>query len=262
MTDTTTLPDVYSVGQRRNPGGTFPPAAGGGGGGSLGDPPGRTIHQAGEDPDPPQPSDPCSHPDTALEWNADAAAAEAAKEFAKQAAARQPPEDLNRREWACYLYRAADGSIQMGPVTSGDPFANGGVGTVTPSNQGIDPATIIGSVHSHSSGSHLPSTGPGPGLEDRGDIGHVISTADWITANNGNGSVFRAYIVAQNQGPAISFPITKSTSTRPPLLRPRGKREALAQKSIRRANRVLEVDRAVYRRLSGCIPRFGATLSG
>lgn len=86
MTDTTTLPDVYSVGQRRNPGGTFPPAAGGGGGGSLGDPPGRTIHQAGEDPDPPQPSDPCSHPDTALEWNADAAAAEAMKKFREKAA--------------------------------------------------------------------------------------------------------------------------------------------------------------------------------
>lgn len=199
MPDSTTLPDVFSVGQRRSPGGTFP--SGGTTGGGSGE--GSSFPQQNEDEQPPPyteaPSDPCASPETALEWNTDAAAAEAAKEFARQAAARQPPEDLNKREWACYLYRAVDGSIQMGPVTSGDPFANGGVGTVTPSIDGIDPATIIGSVHSHSSGSHLPSTGPGPGLEGRGDIGHVISTAEWITANNGNGSLFRAYIVAQSR---------------------------------------------------------------
>lgn len=201
MPNPTTLPDVFSVGQRRSPGGTFPTT------GKSGD---DSFPQQNEDEKPPPyteaPSDPCASPETALEWDADAAAAEAAKEFARKAAARQPPEDLNTREWSCYIYREADGSIQTGPVTFGEPFANGGVGTVTPSNEGIDPATIVGSVHSHSSGSHLPSTGPGPGLEDRGDIGHVISTADWITANNGNGSIFRAYIVAQNQGPANFVP--------------------------------------------------------
>jgi hypothetical protein len=43
--------------------------------------------------------DPCADPETALEWNADAAAAEAAKEFARRAEARIPPETLNTREW-------------------------------------------------------------------------------------------------------------------------------------------------------------------
>jgi hypothetical protein len=142
----------------------------------------------------------------ALEWNADAAAAEAAKELARLASEMVPSENLNIREWGCYLYRASDGSIRMGPPNHGDPFTSGHVGNVRLSDEGIDPATIIGSVHSHGSGSHVPSTGPGPGLEDRGDIGHITSMSTFVSANGGNGSAVRMYIVAQNQGPAGFVP--------------------------------------------------------
>lgn len=209
MTDSgppTDLGTIYAVGQRRRPGGLFPPSSGGSGGSSDIPPDEAQETEEDEQAGGGLPLPPCSDPGTALEWNADAAAAEAAKEFARMAAARMPPEDLNTREWSCYLYRAADGSVQRGPITYGDPFANGGVGTVTPSDTGLDPATIIGSVHSHASGSHLPSTGPGPGLENRGDIGHVITTSQWVSSYGGNGSIFRGYIIAQNQGPAGFVP--------------------------------------------------------
>lgn len=167
MTDTapTELDPILVVGQRRQPSGQFPSRGGGGpaGGGEGGIGVDEPIP---EDPtsQPTGRPDPCAAPDTALEWNADAAAAEAAKEFARLASEKTPPETLNTREWGCYLYRASDGSIRMGPPTFGDPFEAGHVGNVQLSNDGIDPATIIGSVHSHGSGSHLPSTGPGARL--------------------------------------------------------------------------------------------------
>ena len=138
MTDT--LPDVEVTGQRRkSPSMPFPAR---GGGGNLGDTPGRTIDLAEDDPEPPPAGDPCADPAAALEWNADAAAAEAAKEFARRAAARTPPETLNDREWGAYLYRAADGSIQIGPIAFGPRFSSGGVGTVNPSTAGLDPRQL------------------------------------------------------------------------------------------------------------------------
>jgi hypothetical protein len=142
--------------------------------------------------------DPCADPETALEWNADAAAAEAAKEFARRAEARIPPETLNTREWGCYLYRAMDGSIRLGPITFGPPFSNGGVGSVALSDAGITPSTIVGSVHSHSGGNHLPSSG---NAQQPGDIQHL----DGMVELSGNSSV-RLYIVAQNQGPVGFVP--------------------------------------------------------
>ena len=196
------LPGIEVVGQRRLPGGTFPTGGSAGTGGGTGDGGGVHQNEVGMEDPPPPTQDPCADPELAREWNADAAAAQAAREFARLAAERSPPEDLNTREWACYLFVAPDGSIQAGPITFGDPFEFGGVGTVRPSDAGIDPATIIGSVHSHATGSHIPSTGPGPGWADRGDIGHVMSTAEWVTANGGRGDLFRMYIVSQNQGPA------------------------------------------------------------
>lgn len=203
MTDPTPpsqLDDIVVVGQRRQPNGLFPPASGAGGGGIPGDDGG--IHQDELDPDnpgpDPSPPHPCDNPETAVDWNADAAAAEAAKEFARLAAERTPSETLNAREWGCYLYRAADGSIRLGPITWGSPFASGGVGSVTLSSGGIDPSTIVGSVHSHGSGSHLPSDG---NAQNPGDIQHL----DGLVAFSGNPSA-RLYIVAQNQGPANFVP--------------------------------------------------------
>lgn len=122
MTDPTPVDDISVVGQRRRtPAGSFPPSGGGGSGSAGG------IHQNQvemEDPPPPPPIQtphPCDDPETAEEWNIDAAAAKAAKEFARLAAERTPPETLNNREWGCYIYREADGSIHLGPITWGDP---------------------------------------------------------------------------------------------------------------------------------------------
>lgn len=87
MTDQQPTPvdDIIVVGQRRRPGGSFPPASGGGGGG-LGE---GGVEQDELDPDG-QPSggasDPCANPDTAVPWNADAAAAAAVAAFLQAAA--------------------------------------------------------------------------------------------------------------------------------------------------------------------------------
>jgi hypothetical protein len=199
MTDTTAnLGTIWVVGQRRRPGGSFPSGSGGGGG-IPGDDGG--VHQDEVDPDGGGPDgpmmDPCSDPGTALEWNADAAAAAAAEEFARQAAARTPPEDLNTREWGAYLYRNPDGSVRFGPVSFGPPFTFGGNGTVT-LVQGGSMSDVVGFVHSHNSGGHLPSDGH-PGAP--GDL----QVLDSLITASGNPSI-RMYIVAPNQGPAGHVP--------------------------------------------------------
>lgn len=112
MTDTTTdLGTIWVVGQRRAPGGNFPPASGTGGGGPGDD---GGVHQDEVDPDgggQDGPAiDPCASPDTALEWNADAAAAEAKREFERQAAERGD-DGLYSREWHAFLYQDATGRV-------------------------------------------------------------------------------------------------------------------------------------------------------
>jgi len=179
------------VGQRRAPGGAFP-SAGGSGSGDHGNDGTHSNQDEGEQPGLETPFNPCAQPSTALEWNTDAAAAEAAKQMAQAAANQTPPEDLNTREWGAYLYRAGDGSIHVGPVSHGDPFSFGGNGEVRLELGNFDPSQIVGAVHSHSVGNHLPSpTGP----DGRGDLRALEGLADYA----GNNDV-RYYIVAQNTG--------------------------------------------------------------
>ena len=199
MTDPQPTPvdDIIVVGQRRRPGGSFPPASGAGGGG-LGE---GGVEQDELDPDG-QPSGapphPCDDAGTAVEWNADAAAAEAAKAFARLAAARDPAENLDTREWGAYLYRMPDGSVRVGPVSFGDPFDMGGVGGVNLIEDGPR-RDIIGSVHSHNAGNHLPSTGPGG--SELGDIGHLDGMVETVRAAGGDFASVRMYIVARAFGP-------------------------------------------------------------
>lgn len=201
MSDVTTVEGITVVGQRRVASGLgFPirPSGGGGGGGTSG---GEEENTLPDDPNWGQPEllvqDPCANPASALAWNADAAAAAAAKEFARRAAALVPPEDLNGREWGAYLYRQPDGTVRVGPVNPGPPFSSGGLGTVELIEDG-SPSDIIGFVHSHASGNHLPSDGS---LEQPGDI----QVLDAVAAYSGNPAV-RMYIVAPNQGPAGHTP--------------------------------------------------------
>ena len=88
MTDVTDLGEIEVRGQRRRPGGSFPrppgSGTGGGGGGNEGG-----VEQNELDPNQPEqpPSEPhrCDNPETALDWNADAAAAEALRRMQQDA---------------------------------------------------------------------------------------------------------------------------------------------------------------------------------
>lgn len=176
MTDT--LPDVYSAGQRRAPGGTFPVRPGSGGGPS--DTPGRTIHQAGDDPEPSPGTDPCANPDSALEWNTDAAAAEALRRM--QADADDPL--LDGRERSFVIYRdPATGWIRLGNIAVGPNMG----GEVTPDITGINFEDIIGVIHSH------PASGPYPSGPDRTNF--VDFWQPQIAQAGGDPSLFRIYIV-------------------------------------------------------------------
>lgn len=176
--------------QRRAPGGTFPSPAGAGGGGGVPDIIGVEQDEVELNPELP-PTHPCGDPETALEWNADAAAAAAAREFTKRAEAQD--EDLNTREWGAFLYRNADGSVRVGPINSGPEFQFGGNGTVPLIEDGPR-SDIVGFVHSHNSGGHLPSSGNDV---EPGDI----QVLDFWIGESQNASM-RMYIVAPNQGPA------------------------------------------------------------
>ncbi len=194
----TQVDDIVVRGQRRRPGGAFP--SGGGGGGDDGGETG-TFPDIRDDPNPTEGEDtssnPCANPSTALEWNADAAAGKATKDFKDRAAARTPAEDLTTREWGAYLYRMPDGSVRVGPVNFGDPFQSNGLGSVELLEDG-PPGDIVGFVHSHGSGNHLPSDGP---PDSPGDI-QVLAA---VIAYSVNPDI-RMYIVAPNQGPAGHVP--------------------------------------------------------
>lgn len=193
MPNSTNPGDIWVVGQRREPGGSFP-SAGGGGTGDHGNGGTHSNQDEVEEPGLETPFNPCAQAGTALEWNADAAAAEAAKQMAQNAASQTPAETLNTREWAAYLYRDAAGSIQVGPISPGPPFSSGGVGSAPLVLGNFTPSQIVGAVHSHSVGNHLPSPANPQGSGD------VVTLAGLVNYT-GNADV-RFYIVAPNTGPA------------------------------------------------------------
>lgn len=161
MTDT--LPDIVVVGQRRWPGGSFP---GGGGGGGAGDPDHPVL--LGDPLEPPPPSNEtgphaCERPETALPWNADAAAAAAIAAF-RQAAAGLGGADapggipnLGRREFGRGLSRGSGASVGGNAVSWGNPPGPDGVSSMTLDMTGISALDYIGDVHSHPNGNPLPS---------------------------------------------------------------------------------------------------------
>lgn len=189
MTDTgppTTLSDVYSIGQRREPGGNFP-SAGTGGGSSHNNPGGLNQNEVGlGEPEPVTQSGPCANPETALEWNADAAAAEALRRM--QDDANDPLLDGRERSFVIYRDRNT-GRIRLGNIAVG---ANMG-GSVTPDMTGIDFADVVGMIHSH------PGSGPYPSGPDQSNF-----TSFWqpqIAGAGGNASQFRIYMVGTRTDP-------------------------------------------------------------
>ncbi len=169
-----------------------------GGAGDDGGPHQQELDPDGEGGGRPPAEDPCATPEGRLEKAADAAAAQAIALFDQLA--RSAGEDgLNDRERGAYLFLNSDGSVTLGPISVGDLFDNGGVGTTGGLDLGgRDPATVIGSVHSHGVGNFLPSTDPG-GL---GDYDHFWGMVNMVGAAGGNAAQVRMYIGAQTTPPA------------------------------------------------------------
>lgn len=205
------MDDIFVRGQRRQPDGSFPPGAGSGGGkGDDGWP-----HQDHEEPPPYHPdedvSHPCADPATALDWNADAAAADLTKDLRAFARSNHPTEsDFNEREYGAALWERPNGTVIPGPMRYSDQTfaeaaaaaASGGTGKPfvavdwTPPEPGV---VLIGSVHSHGSGGTTPSGHRNP---PNGDVAHLLG----IAANRefqlgvGRGSEARIYIASNGPG--------------------------------------------------------------
>lgn len=179
------LDEVVVTGQRRrNASDPFPPASGSGG---YAEPPeGPVPIEVEEGEEPTLPPDPCSNPDTALEWNADAAAAEALRRM--QQDANDPLLDGRERGFVLYFDPASQ-TVQLGNLAVGPNMG----GSVTPDLTGIARENIIGFVHSH------PASGPYPSGPDQTVLFPFFQNE--ITAAGGNASAFRLYMVGTRMDP-------------------------------------------------------------
>ncbi|MBU1323966.1 MAG: hypothetical protein KJ676_01855 [Alphaproteobacteria bacterium] len=200
----TQVDDIVVRGQRRWPNGQFPVRSGEGYGE---DPEGPIPIEIGQEPDPPTSTDPCASPETALDWNADAAAAEAVKDLRDFARSQFPNEqDFNDREYGAVLWEMPDGSIIHGPMRAGEhtfyEASGAGDGETravveldwTPPGTG---AVIIGTVHTHNVGGFLPS-GSSTELDDQGVL--TFSQQQRESLMPGSGSAARLYVAAHDFG--------------------------------------------------------------
>lgn len=193
MTDPTPVDEIVVVGQRRRYTHETFPSRGGGGGGDGGFIEPEEVGDGTEPP--PTTPDPCADPETALEWNADAAAAEAFRQII--ALANQMDGYLGHREFGAFLYRRPDGSVGIGPITWGRPFNDPDpvtlLATVELDYGDIDPATVIGTIHTHNMGSILPSNRP----DEMADWQQFDAYRAYLSSVNVNPDVFRIYLGAQ-----------------------------------------------------------------
>lgn len=132
--------DIEVKGQRRKPGGALPrpPTTGGGGG--------EQQEELDPDEQPSGGSHPCDDPETALDWNADAAAAEALRRM--EAAARDGGEpDFAEREYGTAIFLMPDGTFRIGSIARGDSQT----GTVRFDYDEFGEENLIATIHSHPS---------------------------------------------------------------------------------------------------------------
>jgi len=132
------------------------------------------------------PVDPCFNPETARDWNADAAAAEALRRM--QADANDPLLDGRERGFVIY-WDAATQMMRLGNLAVGPAMG----GAVTPDLTGIDRGSIIGFIHSH------PGSGPYPSGPDRTVLFPFFQNE--ITSGGGNATLFRLYMVGTRADP-------------------------------------------------------------
>lgn len=187
------LGEIVVRGQRRSPGGAFPtpPSSGGG---SPDDEGGIEAEEVDPNGQPQGPAHPCGDPAQAVDWNSDAAAAEALKEFRKEAALLGD-DDLYEREFGAQIYQSPDGSIYLGRVTWGEKLS----GTFDYDETNATQGNLVGEIHSHPGG----LTNPSAADWDRLDI-----WASWTGRN------FRTYIVARDvNNPDSDFEIRAYDTT-------------------------------------------------
>jgi len=199
MPDSTAVDDIVVFGNRRPYGGSGGFGGGSNGGGRPGLLDGNTemiqTREEGE-PEPPYQYDPCDSAAKRREKSIDAAAAAAIADFESRALAASE-DGFEVRERGAYLfYNPSTGVTTIGPVKTGDPFENGGVGTTGDLSFGDnDPQYLVGSVHTHSIGNALPSTAP-PEQGD-GDRGHYFGMRTMLSAMGGDPGLVRLYIAAR-----------------------------------------------------------------
>jgi len=154
-------------------------------------------------------SDPCLNPDTALPWNADAAATAAVKALKGFSANLHPGEsNFNDREYGLVLWEMPDGSIVPGPMRAGEytlyeaaqRAAQGLEGRANVALDWNSPGTgaiILGTVHTHSMGSFLPS-GYDRSRDDQGVLTYTQITRESQASGRGNQAVL--YVAANQPG--------------------------------------------------------------
>jgi len=147
------------------------------------------------DPDLGLQPDPCADPAKALEWNADAAAAEALQDILDTIAAQNDStHNLANREYGAMICEHSDGTLSISPIQWGDlTFDENGNWL----NPGVQPTVDVnfnacgtGSlplamIHSH------PGTGAGGGVPSASDVSWVGS----INAARGD-NLGRIYLVS------------------------------------------------------------------
>lgn len=195
----TQVDDIVVVGQRRSdPSHPFPERP---------DPVEGPVNPGDETIDPIGQIDPCDDPETALEWNTDAAAAQTVKDLLQFARTEHPDEqDFYEREYGAVLWQMPDGSIVRGPMrageftfyeaaTSGDPETRGTVALDwTPPAPG---ALVIGTVHTHGAGSFLPS-GSNRDSDDQGVLTYTQALRNF--QSGATDSRARLYVAAREFG--------------------------------------------------------------
>lgn len=160
---------------------SLPPASGAGGGGIPGDDGG--IQQDELDPDnpdpPPSPPHPCDDLETAFDWNADAAAAEALQRMLETAAAQNDStHNLANREYGAMICEHSNGTLSISPIQWGDPTFDADGNWVSPGQQPTVDVNFnscpagslpLAMIHSH------PGTGVAGGVPSAADVTWVAS---------------------------------------------------------------------------------------
>lgn len=141
---------------------------------------------------------PCSVPARKREWNMDATAASAVSAFLADALSAGEA-NLEFRERGAYILRNPNGTYSLGPIARGSTFAPSGsshqpITTLDPTLVG-DMSRIVGLIHNHNVGQHLPSAPSGNYPGDQGGMQTLQNIMNTYSA--GSGSKARMYIIAK-----------------------------------------------------------------